>query len=409
MYDMDPKQPRRIKISSAPSICAVLLVGFMHVSGVPMAWAQPSYCEPFPVQVSSAETRSLQRLLPDERAAVGVFDHARKSVVQIIASTITAEPRTGRYRFPGNEFSPTTAIGSGFVWDDEGHVITNAHVVRGATRFGVRFIDERTIQQGFITTTTKTVSAELVGGSMWHDLAVLRVEPREAVVEVGGNTETVLHPVVIGNSDGLARGQRVYAIGNPFEIELSLTFTTGRVSGLKRHRENDDDVLLFDLIQTDASVNPGNSGGPLLDSAGCLIGVNTLGLSRMGTETLNFAVPVNTVLRVVPKLIQTGVYSRPRLGGRAAFNSPTPPGVYFVGGAVSGLRVGIRQADIVQAIGGNTVRTTDDLWRILDYYEPGQVVTLSVLRDGTPDSIAVDVTLSDGPSTGDQYPLRLSW
>ena len=232
-------------------------------------------------------------LRPEERAVVDLFEETSPSVVYITTLARRAD------WFGRSLGEVPQGTGTGFVWDDDGHVITNAHVIagRGITGIEVVMSDQTTYE------------AEFVGASASHDLAVLRIDvPREA-----------LRPIAVGDSDRLRVGQSVLAIGNPFG--LSATLTTGIVSALGRRIEGLDRTPIEDVIQTDAAINQGNSGGPLLDSAGRVIGVNTQIFSPSGASAgVGFAVPVNTVRRVVPQLIETGVYRPPQLGIQ-----PAPP------------------------------------------------------------------------------------
>jgi S1-C subfamily serine protease len=223
----------------------------------------------------------------EERATIDLFERARRSVVYIAPTQRVFDPWTR------NPLQVPRGTGSGFVWDEAGHVVTNNHVIEGATGAQVRLADGRSFD------------AELVGRSPDHDLAVLRIR-----------TGTDRPPAVpIGTSDELRVGQKVFAVGNPFGLDWTLT--TGIVSALNRELPTDSGVAIRDLIQTDAAINPGNSGGPLLDSAGRLIGVNTAIFSPSGAYAgVGFAVPVDTVNRVVPRLIATGRYTRPALGVR---------------------------------------------------------------------------------------------
>ncbi len=180
--------------------------------------------------------------------------------------------------------------GSGFVWDDRGHVVTNFHVVQDA-------------DSAKVTLGQDDYPARVVGCTRDQDLAVLQIEaPREKLV-----------PIKVGTSAGLLVGQKVYAIGNPFGLDYTLT--NGIVSALGRTIQSVGNVSIFDVIQTDAAINPGNSGGPLLDSSGRLIGVNTAIYSPSGASAgIGFAVPVDTVNRIVPELIAHGKVVRPVLG-----------------------------------------------------------------------------------------------
>ncbi|MYN65181.1 MAG: trypsin-like serine protease [Acidobacteria bacterium] len=325
-------------------------------------------------------------LRPDERATVELFERTSPSVVYIT----TLARRTDWFGRPmGGEVPQGT--GTGFVWDDDGHVITNAHVVRGAEAVEVVMSDQT------------TYDAEWVGGSASHDLAVLRIEA------------PALRPVTIGASDRLRVGQRVYAIGNPFG--LSATLTTGIVSALGRRIEGLDGTPIEDVIQTDAAINTGNSGGPLLDSGGRLIGVNTQIASPSGASAgVGFAVPVNTVSRVVPQIIDTGEYTPPRLGirmdgrgylSRYVLGRLRASGVLVVGtergggAAAAGLRGTelsrngrqvTQVGDVIQAVDGERIRSQGELRAVLDRYSPGDDVTVTILRDG--DTLDVVVPLS---------------
>lgn len=233
------------------------------------------------VQGSSVPDSDLRS---DEQAVVDLFENTSPSVVYI--STLTRRIDV----FGRGEIAPGGS-GTGFVWDEEGHIVTNYHVIEGADQARVVMFD----QTGYLAT--------WVGGSSRHDLAVLRIDaPRDS-----------LKRVVVGDSDRLRVGQNVFAIGNPFG--LSATLTTGIISALNRQIEGVTGDLIEDVIQIDAAINPGNSGGPLLDSQGRVIGVNSQILTLSGTSSgLGFAVPMNIVQRVVPQLIATGEYTPARPG-----------------------------------------------------------------------------------------------
>jgi len=288
--------------------------------------------------------------------------------------------------------------GSGFVWDDEGHIVTNNHVVEDARRILVTFADDTPVE------------AEVVGTDADSDLAVIQVDV----------PASDLHPVEPGDSDALCVGQRAVAIGNPFGFEQ--TMTTGIVSALGRVVKQDSGFSLPQLIQTDAAINPGNSGGPLLDSQGRVIGVTTLIYSQSGSNSgVGFAVPVNTVKRVVPALIETGRYADPWLGITGAsitalvaeaLDLPVDQGV-LVQAVVedgpadkAGLQGGNRQVnyegtflttggDIITALDGAEVQDMDDLIVLLVDTSVGQKVKLTVLRDGQERTVMV--TLGERP------------
>src|SRR5690606_15054965 len=225
-------------------------------------------------------------LAADERATIALFRNARDSVVFISTRQRVADFWTR------NVYSVPRGSGSGLVWDGAGHIVTNFHVIEGASQAQIQLADGRQF------------SATLVGVSPQHDLAVLKI---------GGAGFTAPARVPIGTSSDLQVGQNVFAIGNPFGLDWTLT--KGIVSALDRSLPNENGPDIRHLIQTDAAINPGNSGGPLLDSAGRLIGINTAIYSPSGASAgISFAVPVDTVMRVVPQLIANGRYAQPVLG-----------------------------------------------------------------------------------------------
>lgn len=319
-------------------------------------------------------------LAEDERSTIALFEATRGSVVYIATTGRVVNPWTR------NPLQVPRGTGSGFVWDHLGHVVTNHHVVVGAAGATVRLADGRAF------------SAALVGASAEHDLAVLRIG-----VGIGRPD-----PVRIGSSHDLRVGQKVFAIGNPFGLDWTLT--AGLISALNRELPADTGSVIEGLIQTDAAINPGNSGGPLLDSAGRLIGVNTAIYSPSGAYAgVGFAVPVDTVNRVVPRLIAAGRYVRPSLGIRteqqinAALSARLGlEGVFVLdvepGSAAE--RAGIRPArlgrdgsfqpgDVILAVGERPVRRVSDLLGALDRLEPGQEVRLTLLREGARTELAV--------------------
>jgi S1-C subfamily serine protease len=259
-----------------------------------------------------------------------------------------------------------------------GHVVTNAHVIQGASRATVRVADGQ------------AYSASLVGVAPSHDLAVLRIGVRPGE----------LPPIPVGESRSLQVGQQAFAIGNPFGLDW--TMTRGIISALERELPNRNGGVLTGLIQTDAAINPGNSGGPLIDSAGRLIGLNTAIYSPSGSSAgIGFAVPVDTVNRVVPRLIQEGEYRPPALG--VSIDPRTDQILDRMG--MSGVmvldvepnsaadRAGLRPAriaedgglvpgDVIVGLGGREVEDVEDLRAALDRHSPGETVSLAVVRDG---------------------------
>ena len=305
-------------------------------------------------------------LSTEERSNIDVFERWKGSVVFISTSNRVVDFWTR------NVMSVPRGTGSGFVWDEEGHIVTNVHVIAGAAEATLKLADGR------------DYPATLVGASPAHDIAVLRISP----------TGKGLVPVAIGSSHDLRVGQKVFAIGNPFGLDWSLT--TGIVSALDRSLDNDRGGVIRHLIQTDAAINPGNSGGPLLDSAGRLIGVNTAIYSPSGANAgVGFAVPVDTVNRVVPELIAHGHYSPPSLGievddmlSRAIANEIGIQGVAVLRGSppFRGARPAARNAvvpgDVILSIEGKEVLTSAQLAAILDDYKVGQTVRVEVWREG---------------------------
>jgi S1-C subfamily serine protease len=324
-------------------------------------------------------------LAADERATIGIFEQASPSVV-----FISTRQRV-RDLWTRNIFSVPKGTGSGFVWDDMGHVVTNNHVIEGASEATVRLNDGR------------SYSAVLVGASPAHDLAVLRIN-------VAFDRPP---PVPVGTSGDLKVGQKVFAIGNPFGLDYTLT--SGLVSALDRSLTEENGSTIEHLIQTDAAINPGNSGGPLLDSAGRLIGINTAIYSPSGAYAgIGFAVPVDTVNRVVPELITRGRYIRPSLGvgvdadiNQALSKQLGVEGVLLLtveaGSAadVAGLR-GTRvdrdgdiiPGDIIVALNGQAVDSVTTLWERLDEHRVGDRVRLRIWRTGR--ELDVDVVLQRG-------------
>jgi S1-C subfamily serine protease len=271
-----------------------------------------------------------------------------------------------------NVMSVPRGTGSGFVWDEQGHVVTNVHVIAGAAEATVKLADGR------------DYPATLVGASEAHDIAVLSIR-------AAGKP---LKPVAIGTSHDLRVGQKVFAIGNPFGLDWSLT--TGIVSALDRSLDNESGGVNRHLIQTDAAINPGNSGGPLLDSAGRLIGINTAIYSPSGASAgVGFAVPVDTVNRVVPELIARGHYSPPGLDietddmlSRAIARDLGVEGVAVLRGSAPfrGARLGARNTvvpgDVILSVEGKAVSSAAQLTAILDDYKVGEDVRLEVWREG---------------------------
>ncbi|MBI1425605.1 MAG: trypsin-like serine protease [Gammaproteobacteria bacterium] len=324
-------------------------------------------------------------LAADEQATIAIFEQASPSVV-----FISTRQRVRDF-WTRNIFTVPKGTGSGFVWDDLGHVVTNNHVIEGASEAEVRLNDGR------------SYSAVLVGRSPAHDLAVLRIN-------VAFDRPP---PVPIGTSHELKVGQKVFAIGNPFGLDYTLT--SGLVSALDRSLTEENGATIEHLIQTDAAINPGNSGGPLLDSAGRLIGINTAIYSPSGAYAgIGFAVPVDTVNRVVPQLIARGKYIRPSLGigvdedlNTAILRQLGVQGVLVLqvhpGSAAeqAGLRGTVVDrsgevipGDVILSVDGKAVDSVGKLLARLDDYRIGDRVTLRIWREGK--ELALDAMLQAG-------------
>ena len=328
-----------------------------------------------PRQASERTVTARGELASDEKATIELFERSRDSVVYITTSQLVRDTWTR------NVMAVPRGSGSGFIWDDAGHVVTNLHVIQGASQATVKLADGRDYQ------------AALVGVSPAHDIAVLRIG-------VGFKRPP---PVPVGTSADLKVGQKVFAIGNPFGLDWTLT--TGIVSALDRSLPGEEGSAPIEhLIQTDAAINPGNSGGPLLDSAGRLIGINTAIYSPSGASAgIGFSVPVDTVMRVVPQLIRNGKYIRPALGVELdeGLNTRLTQGLGVEGVVVlrvmpgsaahkAGIR-GITQGadgrlapgDIIVAIEGKPVDSVASLSARLDDFKVGDTVAVEVLRGGS--------------------------
>jgi protease Do-like 1, chloroplastic len=318
-------------------------------------------------------------LTAEEEATIAIFDHASPSVAYITTSALRQD------FFSWNVTEIPQGTGSGFVWDDQGHVITNFHVIRDADRAKVTLADR------------STWPAKVIGASPEKDLAVLLIEA----------PPNRLEPIPLGTSEDLRVGQSVYAIGNPFGLDQTLT--TGVISALDREIESAARVPIRGVIQTDAAINPGNSGGPLLDSAGRLIGVNTAIYSPSGASAgIGFSIPVDAVNWVVPELIQFGHLERPSLGvNLASYRIMASLGlkgalvleVYPGSGAArAGLKPTRRDADgevvlgdIIVGIEGETIDTPGDVMLALERKNPGDKVHVKVNRQGKP--VDMDIML----------------
>ncbi|MCQ8181448.1 trypsin-like peptidase domain-containing protein [Methylomonas sp. SURF-1] len=368
--------------TSDPFVKRVLVVGAVAAVLLTVWNWRPVPSAPEPASIRTVAARG--DLAADEKSTIELFEKSRDSVVYISTAALVRDAWTR------NVFSVPKGTGSGFIWDEAGHVVTNFHVIAGANEATVKLADGRDYK------------AALVGASQVHDIAVLKIG-------VGFKRPP---PVPVGTSSDLKVGQKVFAIGNPFGLDWTLT--SGLVSALDRSLGGQEGPAVEHLIQTDAAINPGNSGGPLLDSAGRLIGINTAIYSPSGASAgIGFAVPVDTVMRVVPELIKQGKYIRPALGIEidqqmnerlAALTGTAGVAVLRVqpGSAAdkAGLRGveltpnGIIPGDIIVAINGKPVDSLSKLFARLDEQKIGDVVKVQLVNNGQ--TREVEVTLQPG-------------
>ncbi len=311
-------------------------------------------------------------LLPVETKTIEIYRKAVPSTVNV------SNIKVARNMFHGEVEVPQGA-GSGFVYDVDGHIITNYHVVQGGTSFVVTFHND-----------PKQYKAKIVGVAPEKDVAVLKLEDRP----------TKLSPVTFGSSKDLLVGQNSIAIGSPFGLDY--TMTTGVISALGRKIDGVGGVKINDMIQTDAAINMGNSGGPLLDSNGRLIGMNTVIFSTSGSSAgLGFAVPADTIKVIVPQLIQHGKLIRPGLGigivpdsmKRRIMGDEKGIVISYVDDKGSAAKAGIKGmsqdqfgrrylGDIILSVDGKDVNTLDDIYQVLDTKKIGEEVMVKYRRDG---------------------------
>ena len=311
-------------------------------------------------------------LTAEERVNVAVYETVNRSVVHI---TIRGTRESGLFALE----VPTEGSGSGSVIDHQGHILTNNHVIEGARQVQVTLYDG------------KSYDARFVGADPVNDVAIIRIE---ALPEA-------LHPVEFGDSRNLKVGMRVYAIGNPFGLERTLT--TGVISSLNRTLQVHETRTIKSIIQIDAAINPGNSGGPLLDSHGRLIGINTAIASKTGQSAgVGFAVPISTVARIVPQLLDRGRVTRPEIGIAKVFETERGLLIYRLTPNGPAERAGLRgpqvvtrrrgpfvvesedksAADLIVGIDSEQVKTADDFLSYIEAKRPGDRVEVVILRGG---------------------------
>ena len=334
-------------------------------------------------QLAQAQIEYLNFQTEDEANNIEIFSQASPAVVYVTNTTLVR-----RSRFSRNVEEIPQGAGTGFVWDQNGFIVTNYHVVQGANRIMIRLQDQSSWE------------AEVIGVAPDKDLALLQINA----------PEELLTPLPLGDSAELQVGRKVLAIGNPFGLDTTLT--VGVVSALGREITSLTNRTIRDVIQTDASINPGNSGGPLLNSLGQLVGVNTQILSPSGANIgIGFSIPVNTVKRIIPQLIKFGREIRPILGISNLDDSISAQnnidGVVVaevtngLGSAAAGL-VGLKQdqqgniilGDVIVGIEDMTIRNSDDLLNALEQYQAGDVVEVFTRRRNQ-DEMSFSVELSD--------------
>jgi putative serine protease PepD len=301
---------------------------------------------------------------PASSGSLSVTDVVRKAAPGVVEITVGG---SGANPFPGGGGS-TQAQGSGFVYDDQGHIVTNEHVVDTATTASVRLPNGR------------SYSATVVGTDPSTDLAVLKVDA----------PASVLHPLALADSSQLAVGQGVIAIGSPFGLEG--TVTSGIVSALHREIEAPNNRVIVDAIQTDAAINHGNSGGALLDLQGRVVGVTAqIKSDSGGNEGVGFAIPSNTVRSIVRGLLQNGSVQHAYLG--VALASEGAARIQSVSDGTPAARAGLRAGDVVVGVDGSAITTGAELRAAIDAKQPGDTVQLRIRRAGSERTIAVKLAV----------------
>lgn len=341
----------------------------------PTSSAEPRLPSPAPPAPLSSGART-----EDERNTISVFRTVAQSTVFVTQTRIVVD-------FLGDEQEVAAGSGSGFVWDEVGHIVTNYHVVQGARALRVTFQNQ------------KTFDAKVVGVEPRKDIAVLKVDvPAE-----------LLKPVTVGQHANLDVGQKAIAIGNPFGLDHTLT--TGVISALGRQVHGIGGVTIRDMIQTDTAINPGNSGGPLLDSSGTLIGMNTMIFSKSGAYAgIGFAVPATTIGRIVPQIIAKGhaeqlgfeIQIDPlgrlehRFGIRGVAVLAVPPDGAAARAGMRGIQQtadGLLLGDVITGVDDQKVQDFDDLYNALDQHHAGDTVNVRLQRQRESLSVPMQVVV----------------
>lgn len=388
VYQMSAKQI--LMLAFAAALIAVGATALLFSIKDKLGTADPSavtLAESTPAGISDPAT------VTDEQNSIEVYRTVSPGVAFINTTSVRQDFWGGAQEGKGN--------GSGSVIDGQGHILTNYHVVEGATKMTVSFGGD------------KVYPATYVGGDPDTDLAVIKVDAPASALTV----------VPFGDSDKLVVGQKVLAIGNPFGLDRTLT--TGVISGLQRPIRARNNRPIDAAIQTDASINPGNSGGPLLDKFGKMIGINSQILSPAGGSVgVGFAIPVNTARRVVPQLLQYGEVRRPKLGATLpsvedlrgqGYRLPVESGllVYNVAPGTPAASAGLRGLgsdgtinDIIISADGQPMKDLDDLYRLLDKKQFGETVNLEVYRNGQTQTIPVKLTPIASSNTRSRRPAE---
>jgi 2-alkenal reductase len=338
-----------------------------------IAVAQPYITRLLQIDMAPRPVAARGDLSEAEQSIIEVFERVSPSVVQVVGS------QGGRNML--DEDNSGVQSGTGFVWDGAGNIVTNNHVVSGTTAVAVRL------------STGGALEADIVGTAPNYDLAVIRLR----------NPQSRPRPVIVGSSADLRIGQFAFAIGNPFGLDQSLTF--GVISALHRRLPTSSGHQITNVIQTDAAVNPGNSGGPLLDSSGRVVGVNTAILSPSGTSAgIGFAIPIDVVNRVVPMLIRDGRVPTPGIGIVAVSEQDatrlgvegipilrTIPGSPAARAGLRGVDRNGALGDVIVSANGKPVQRLSDLTNELDEIGVGREVSLEILSNGRSETVTVTV------------------
>lgn len=365
----------RVQVQMGLTLVLTALVGWLMVDDARVWFAD--------VHNDQAESRPViarGELASDETTTIDLFRTVGPSVVYITGMSVRQDC------FYCRALEVPQDAGTGFVWDENGYIVTSYHVIAETQAVQVALADHSEWR------------ARIVGSDPDKDIAVLKIDaPRR-----------LLPPIPMGTSQNLQVGQKVFAIGNPFGFDQTLT--TGIISGLGREITGATSRPIRDVIQTDAAINPGNSGGPLLDSSGRVIGINAAILSPSGAYAgIGFAVPIDAVNATVPKLIRGEESDTPRLGVRFAEDhlvrrlgregalvlTITPGGAADKAGLLATRRGDdgeIHLGDLVVAIDGQPVSGTGDLYRIIDTHKRGDTVTMTIVREDEKMDVPVELS-----------------